>query len=571
VSSPSEIAAPYGSASLMALVRDFDRDAATHRRLIREILQTQRESFYAAAIEILKGDTDSRAVQFLVALLVSANLLFRALCDPALDRRQATALARRAIRVEPQVDAVLARQLVDACMANPGADGSNVAERLMEILGEISDGPRILPSLMRILRNDNPYLRSKAVLMIGRGNHSLKWVKRRLADTDSRVRANAVEAMWGMDTAAARELLDLASRDSSNRVAGNALLGQYLIGDSSTVCELAKMAGHPYAAFRRTAAWVMGETGDPRFSEILGRMLADSHAEVRKNAFTAVGQIRAAVTEVSRAGEWRVAGFSGSRDSPASQRRIEVAVVTADGRENPRVLPVQFILSENGQLVWSYRVVERPVPEAISVIFLFPRSAEPGGKPWARGAPRCLTWKRPTDLWCAVPYSEDDTPSAGVELEIPRFIASAESAAGVFEPTPKRIDRTGFWKAIERSVQPGGVPVHGKRHLIVLAPAEVGDTLEDGLVAAVHASRTAVEVVSTVPNAALQAFCHRTNGHFHLVQGGQSIEDGISLAYLNLLARYEIRYQPVCPDAAGLKLRVHAPAGWGEATVPFPA
>jgi len=79
VSSPSEIAAPYGSASLMALVRDFDRDAATHRRLIREILQTQRESFYAAAIEILKGDTDSRAVQFLVALLVSANLLFRAL------------------------------------------------------------------------------------------------------------------------------------------------------------------------------------------------------------------------------------------------------------------------------------------------------------------------------------------------------------------------------------------------------------------------------------------------------------------------------------------------------------
>ena len=99
----------------------------------------------------------------------------------------------------------------------------------MEILGEISDRILILPSLMRLLRNANPHLRSKAALMIGRGSRSLTWAKRRLTDSDTRVRANAVEALWGMDTPEARELLDAASRDGNNRVAGNAWLGLYWI------------------------------------------------------------------------------------------------------------------------------------------------------------------------------------------------------------------------------------------------------------------------------------------------------------------------------------------------------
>ena len=158
MSSPAELQARDSPGSLVALVRDFDSDAVAYRRRISDFLQYQPESFYTATIEILKEDMDSRAVQFLVTLLVSENLLFRALCDTALDREQATALARQAVRVDPALDATLARHLADTAIASPDAAGLGSAERLMEILGEISDRILILPSLMRLLRNANPHL-----------------------------------------------------------------------------------------------------------------------------------------------------------------------------------------------------------------------------------------------------------------------------------------------------------------------------------------------------------------------------------------------------------------------------
>jgi len=565
-----ETHAAYGAAALAALVRDFDRDAAASRRRISEILQYQPEAFYETTIETLKKDADSRAAQYLVTLLISQNLLFRALCDPALDRARASALARRALRADPMVDVKLARHLADASAAESGGSETGIAERVMEILDEISDGKRILPSLLRMLRNDNPYLRSKAVLMIGRSGQSLTWIKRRLEESDTRVRANAIEAMWGMDSAEARELLEWASQDGNNRVAGNALLGLYRLGESSPLPELAKMAGHDSPAFRRTAAWVMGETGDPRFSEILGRMIADHDGNVRRNAFSAVGRIRAAAAQASQAAEWPVAGFCGAKDPRTGQRRVSVAVVTADGRESPRVLPAQFVLSENGEPVWSYRVTERPAPEGMTVIFLFPRKVDNTGQDWDQGALRCLNWKRSSDFWSLVPYAgEDDCESEGAAgLELPTFIANAAQAARVFRETPKRTDCTGFWTAVHRAVLPGNTPTRGTRHMIVLASDDVADNSDDNLIAAVHASRTLIQVVSTSPNPTLLEFCRRIDGRFHLVDDRAAMAERISLAYLSLLARYEIRYQPVA-DAANLKVRVQTPAGWGETVVPL--
>ena len=572
MSSLSETQALYSPAALTALVRDFDRDAAANRKRINEILQYQPEVFYRTAIEILKQDLDSRAAQYLVTLLVSQDLLFRAVCDPALDRERATALARQALRMDPVVDTKLARQLADSQSQCSAAGGTGMAERLLEILDQISDGRRILSSLTRILRNDNPYLRSKAVLMIGRSGRSVNWIERRVQEADTRVRANAIEAMWGMDTAEARAVLEWAARDSNNRVAGNALVGLYRLGDSSLLPELIKMAGHDSASFRRTAAWVMGETGDPRFSEVLGRMIADSNTDVRKNAFTAVGRIRAAVTQVSQAAEWAVAGFCGPKHPRTGQRHAWAAVVSADGRQTPRILPVQFLLSENGQPVWSYRVVERLPPDPMTVIFLFPRKLDNISRTWDQGALRCLRWKRSLDLWSTVPYwGVDDNLSQGpADLELPSFIANSTEAARAFQETAKRTECTGFWTALQRALLPGNTPARGKRHLIVLAPDDVGDHADDSLIAAVHASRTSIQVVSTSPNPLLREFCRRIDGRFHPVKDESAIEERISLAYLSLLARYEIRYQPVSPDATSLKLRVHTPSGWGEAILPMP-
>jgi hypothetical protein len=566
VSSLSETQALYSPAVLAALVRDFDREPLLARRRITEFLQSEPGLFYLTAIEILKKDLDSRASQYLVTLLVQGNLLFRALCDPALDRERAIALSRQAHRGDASVDVMLARQLADTDLSG-SAVAPGMGERLLEIIDQISDGKRILPSLMRMLRNDSPFLRSKVVLMIGRSGGSVAWLEKRLQESDTRVRANAIEALWGIDTADARELLQWATKDSNNRVLGNALVGLYRLGEVAPLAEIVRMAGHESAMFRRTAAWAMGETGDPRFSEVLGRMIADSNAHVRKNAFTAVRRVREAGAQVSQATQWPVAIAAHPRNPRTGERRISVSVITEDGRGLPQILPVQFVLFENGQPVWGYRVTEKMAPGPMSVLFLFPRKFDRDGKPWDQGALRCLQWKRSTDLWSSLPYAGDAAPSERpTELELPTFIANASQAARTFQETPKLIDCSGFWTAIQRGVLPSNGPRRGDRHMIVVAGEDVGAPADDSLIAAVRTSRTSIQVISTAPNPVLQDFCKRIDGRFQCVQDDASIEEAVSLAYLNLLSRYDIRY-PSAADAASLKLRVHTPAGWGEAAI----
>jgi HEAT repeat protein len=164
----------------------------------------------------------------------------------------------------------------------------------MDVLSEIADAARIMPAIMRMMRHPNPHLRSKAVKMIGRGNRSSKWVQSRLGDADPRVRANAVESLWGVDTPEARALLNGAVTDSHHRVAANALLGLHHLGEPSVPAIVVKMAAHESARFRAAAAWVMGETGDSRFTDALRHLITEADAAVRRRAFAALARIKAA-------------------------------------------------------------------------------------------------------------------------------------------------------------------------------------------------------------------------------------------------------------------------------------
>ena len=78
-------------AILETLVRHFDRDISGNRRLIRELFDRDRQTFYSRCIAILKRDAGSRGSQYLISLLAANDLLLPALCDPALTRQQARA------------------------------------------------------------------------------------------------------------------------------------------------------------------------------------------------------------------------------------------------------------------------------------------------------------------------------------------------------------------------------------------------------------------------------------------------------------------------------------------------
>src|SRR5260370_40703126 len=158
-------------------------------------------------------------------------MLVEALCNPDLSREEALSLGRSARRVDPMVDVALARSLADSAVG--GAFDVADPARLMDILCETADSSRIMSSLMRMMRHPNPYLRSKAVKMIGRGSKSTRWGMGRLSESDPRVRANAVESMWGVDTPGARTLLNFAASDANNRVAGDAWVRLHHLGGAS--------------------------------------------------------------------------------------------------------------------------------------------------------------------------------------------------------------------------------------------------------------------------------------------------------------------------------------------------
>ncbi len=557
-------------AALGKLVRNFEADASASRQQIRDLLDNHREIFCASSIEILKTTGDSRGAQYLVALLVANGMLLQAMCNPDLTKEEALSLGRAARRVDPMTDVTLSRSLAES-----GAGGGTVhiadPARLMDILCEIADPGHIMPSLMRMMRHPNTYLRSKAVKMIGRGSLSAKWVMGRLSESDPRVRANAVESLWGVDTPEARTLLSFAVNDSNSRVVGNALLGLYYLGDSSVLADVVKLVGAESPLLRASAAWVMGEAGDPRFTEALRRMISDPDAAVRKRAFAALGQIKTANAQPPLGERWHVAGRMLAGESLKGLRRLLLAVAAEDMRDQPKVAPLQFILSEGGQYVTSYKAAAKPLPESMSVVFVIPRSREAAGGAFFEALLHCLRWKRHSDLWSVLPYiqTEDgDTPPPH-DPDPPSFTANSDVLSAALHETPKRLDCTDLWTAVWRAAKQDGGQSRGKRHVIVFSSGEEGRSAGHGLIANLQGTRTPVQVIASGPNEQLKDFCRRTHTLFR-VGAEQDLVEIVEQAYLSLLARYELTYQPLTAEPADLKVRIQTPAGWGETLIAAP-
>ena len=556
-------------ATLNNLVSNFESDAAGNRKQIRDLMDNDRDLFFAGAMEIMKSAGDSRGGQFVVALLAANGMLSQALCDSTLSREEALALGRAAKRVDPMVDSALARSLADSAIGDTSVVISDPA-RLMEIICEIADPARAMPSLMRLLRHPNAYVRSKAVKMIGRGGRSVKWVMGRLSESDPRIRANAIESLWGVETPEARTLLNSAASDANNRVAGNALLGLYLIGEATAITDITKLSGHESASFRVTAAWVMGASGDPRFTDSLRRLISDADPVVRKRAFAALNRIKSANGQLMQGQPWHLAGRILAGESNRGIRRALIAVASDDFRDQPKVAPLQFLLSEAGQYITSYKVVEKPAPEPISVVFVIPRSRDGAGGAFFSAAARCLAWKRPSDLWSILPYIEmgDGAPPASRPPDPAGFTARSEALADTLQRTPKRIDCTDLWTALWRATRPDAGQSRGRRYVIVFSSREESRIAGHGLISTVQTGRIPLQAICAGPNGELREFCRQTRMPFYMGVEEEILEL-VERAYLNLLTRYEISYQPVSAEPDPLKVRVQTPAGWGEAVIPF--
>jgi len=203
------------------------------------------------------------------------------------------------------------------------------ARRVLELASALPARRRVLPCLVKLLRHTDPRLQSKATALFCRASRNPQWVREKLSSIDARVRANAIEALWGPDSASFRELLAAASRDEDHRVAANALVGLHCMGgQDSASAQLEKMAANPAPRFRSAAGFAMGQTLDPAFVPTLNTLLKDQDAAVRRQALRGLIRIRKA--EAERA----AAGSAGTEALDAVSNTSAPAGVAADGVSN---------------------------------------------------------------------------------------------------------------------------------------------------------------------------------------------------------------------------------------------
>jgi hypothetical protein len=269
----------------------YSEDPAGATHALRGLISEDPREFAQASAALL-SEREKPGFQVLIEVLARSAGAVQQLCDPnLLDKKSSVALAQRFAAIDPALDSKLVQLLPGRGVEDSDPAKIHAAERILELLDAISVSNRVVPMLAQMVQHPNARLRAKVSLLIARWTRNIRAAEDRLDESDSRLRANAVESLWGDKTGRTASLLWRAAKDVDNRVVGNALFGLYELKDQNAVAHILDMAGHEKPRFRATAAWTMGQTGDPQFLSVLEKLTHDLYAPVRKSAIRGMERI----------------------------------------------------------------------------------------------------------------------------------------------------------------------------------------------------------------------------------------------------------------------------------------
>jgi hypothetical protein len=279
--------------SLRALL-DRTTKAPDKRLSIQAIVSSAPEQLVPVALSLLRSERNATRRREMYSTLVDYPEFLLQVVRPDLSRGQVLEICRELLHIDSLLDVRLARLLPRRYEAKCDLDTPTVT-RVLDILNEISTGPRLIFLLNHLTHNPDQQIASKATLLIARRMQNNQAVENYLTSEDSRVRASTVEALWGIQTPFARRTMWACLQDPNNRVSGNALLGLHLLGEGSVVGLVEQMLHDERPLFRGTAAWVMGQIGKTEFRDSLQGALKDPELGVRQAARRALKTIHQAV------------------------------------------------------------------------------------------------------------------------------------------------------------------------------------------------------------------------------------------------------------------------------------
>jgi hypothetical protein len=284
---------------LIRAVEELDVNPLSSQ-FLRRMATEEPELFTRNALKYFEPEVNQRAQRFLGGLMLRYTPILDRIVDPARGSREwALGLSLRLSRIDSSLDFKLAHRLPRRNAANPDTalKGAS-ALRCLDILDNVSPARRLIPVLGHLIYDDDPAIAERTTLFVGRRIQNPEWAATQLSRSSVRVRANALESLWGLSSSAAICLFENSVNDISNRVAGNALVGLYLSGRKQMLDQLTAMATGEEVLFRSTAVWVMRKLCDPSFVPILTMLARDHEPQVRSAALRSLIEIRRAISNV---------------------------------------------------------------------------------------------------------------------------------------------------------------------------------------------------------------------------------------------------------------------------------
>ena len=545
---------------LKKLAADFVAQPMTRGREIRDLMEHSPVEFCSAAMELLGGEDSERVQRYLVALLGTNNLLIPCLTDPATPLNKAESVAAIARRVDPQLPA----KLVAFVLERSEMEAPERVERILGLLRCMPDAATFRPLLTLLVRHPNPRIRAKVTLLAGEGNRNRTWFERLMLEQDSRVRANALESAGADVVEQLQPLFRAAASDPNNRVAGNAVVALYRLGESMAIASIHEMASRLDPAFRATAVWAMSETADTRFLPLLSKIVTDPNEKIKAAAFRAMRKLRA-VADPPQTLEVRILGkpvFDGAA--------VNMVFGVSDGpKPTCGVQATAVRILADGENVYRYSVKEQDYNRRISAGFLVPRIADQTGERSSayRDALRsCFEQRHLGDSWFMAQFSGRAAPGSrtetlfGVRMDSPESskvhaVASLEELQNAIG-TAASLEFGNAFAALCKRLRPS----RSSAHIFVFRTENLAPANAVPMIDAARAACVTVHAVCSVPDEAIRHVSNVTGGFY-----GVSEQPGKMLAgfYRGISHRYVASFARE-PKMRQVRIAVHTTEGFGE-------
>lgn len=548
------------------ILKQFDQNPTAARKLLRSAWEDNPDEFRVSAVPLLAQREETVGQRFLVSFLLQNDNLVATLGDHSkLTREEAVTIARVALKMDPSLDLKLAMQLATHVISDEKS-----ARRVLDILDSVSNPGNLLPMLSNILQHPDPKVRSKAALLMGKGNRNAQWVHNQLSETDERIRANAVESVWGMTTGYACNVFRIAARDPHQRTAVNGMLGLYFAGHLESIRMLYDAAGSDSSSLRASAAWAMGRTQDPRFLNGLTKLVRDNNTAVRSNALKSVARIRN-YRNVLEAHPFTLRITEGQL-TPEGMRRLRGTVrLKANSVALP---PLSFVIEEDGAPIFQYEVSSKAITEATVGIVIPSRTEmrDTQASELETGWASAIGSRVLSESWGVACYVNTESSRGPVPVG---YSNTLEGVVRLRESS-ERSPFSGFFAALSALMQ--ALPRHGERALVVIGAgsAEAANLvlkrqlglerlIRDAKEAGIRVHTVLPTVCAPILRVSLRQISDGTGGACLSASDTESFAKILSNTLPALFPTFELRYQgKPRTSPAKISLLTHSPQGIGE-------